>query len=872
MIEPERTYWSVSVIHYTNEINRYRDLPTLSIEVVDDVTAMQLLEEEWDTLSGKSSSTIYQTYEWQYYWWKHFANKPEHHLFIVLFKSDKRVVGIAPFFIQSFLLMHIKWYSRLMLLGSGLQDSASMIQTLDKKGPCEYLDILVESGFEDEVSNTLVSFMDQQSHLWDDIMFQNIREDGFIYRYLLPKLKKKNYGIKKHISEIRSKIILPSLQHKIRSTTSKRTNNIKSHNQEQLLQHADYSIKEVSQKGKIDGILQTVTHINEMNAQDFAEENQGLFSDQQYIGFLRELTKAMTVKNRLWLKSLRFEGKNIAILLGFDYNKRFYTYASVVDNTHQNDLIREVGPGIVLFSQMVDEARKMDMPIIEIGRSHRIFEGQHTVEHFRNWEIIIRTPKKSAYHHQKGKQIIFSNYHQLSKLKSTWKYENSIVKSIAGNTGKVQVIPEYLKLIGKRLSKNTKKYRLKTKSNVDSKQGIFASKETNEHKKQTDLLLDIDNPLESFGKVDPQFQTEKNGCGDFIKEMVTEEDHLENLSGEWNELESNFGTPLLSHDWYLSNAQTFCPPDKLKMISIKSGDKLRAIAPLSVKGRYSGKMEFVGSSVLNEPGGMIYNDRFSLTALIKALLDLKKPLYLKGMNAFSPEIQILEKTLKSRSFLKMVSEERLPWVAVDGQWKDFEKKISSSRRSSLRRLQRLAEKKGKVKFEVITPNEENLEEYLNAVFNIEAASWKGRTGTAMKFDPALSTFFRLYSQRAAKKGQLYFFFLKVDDELVAVQLNILHANRLWIFKIGHNEAWSWCSPGILLMHKVIKYCFDNRLRGCEFLGSNEPWLHIWANEFHSLVTYQIYNKSVPGILYLLWDLFHNYAGRITVKLRSKLAH
>lgn len=322
------------------------------------------------------------------------------------------------------------------------------------------------------------------------------------------------------------------------------------------------------------------------------------------------------------------------------------------------------------------------------------------------------------------------------------------------------------------------------------------------------------------------------------------------LQVEWDQLASNFANPLLTTDWFSSSIDTFCPPNKLNMVAVKRAGKLSALAPLSLKGRLLPRLELIGSSTLMEPGGLLYQDRESLLQLIRTMVSAGRPLFLKGLQLFSAEVEILEKELQNGTFTTFVSEERIPFVETNISWEEFEKRyVSSSRRSSFRRLQRKAEEYGKIQFEVVVPTPENLEHYLAIVYRIEAANWKGREGTAMKTHATIGKFFQLYSQRAAQNGNLHLFFLRVGNQIVATQITVIHANRLWIFKTGFDEDWSWCSPGILLMHKVIEFCFEEGLDGCEFLGSDESWLHIWANGFHNLVTYYIFPKSAKGLLH-----------------------
>jgi len=156
---------------------------------------------------------------------------------------------------------------------------------------------------------------------------------------------------------------------------------------------------------------------------------------------------------------------------------------------------------------------------------------------------------------------------------------------------------------------------------------------------------------------------------------------------------------------------------------------------------------------------------------------------------------------------------------------------------------------------------------LDELFSVEEASWKGRTGTAMKSFEELGRFSDTFHSCRRKRGNVRIFFLRVNGEPIAGQLTVVHANRLWVFKIGHNESWSWCSPGILLMHRVMKYCFDEGLDACELLGSDEPWLHIWGRDTHSVLTYRIY----PRVLLALPDLTVGITGLLAYKIKSKVA-
>ncbi|MEW6193625.1 MAG: GNAT family N-acetyltransferase [Bacteroidota bacterium] len=128
----------------------------------------------------------------------------------------------------------------------------------------------------------------------------------------------------------------------------------------------------------------------------------------------------------------------------------------------------------------------------------------------------------------------------------------------------------------------------------------------------------------------------------------------------------------------------------------------------------------------------------------------------------------------------------------------------------------------------------------------------------------LGDFFRSYSRDTVELKMLRFCFLRISGIAAAVQIGIEYANRFWLLKIGFNEAFARCSPGIILMNEVIGYAFFKKLNAVEFLGSNEEWLHIWTNHFHEISNYRIYNSYLS----CLFDLSRTYPSRLINKLFS----
>jgi CelD/BcsL family acetyltransferase involved in cellulose biosynthesis len=337
-------------------------------------------------------------------------------------------------------------------------------------------------------------------------------------------------------------------------------------------------------------------------------------------------------------------------------------------------------------------------------------------------------------------------------------------------------------------------------------------------------------------------------------EIVRTESGLHALADEWNAIAGQFATPLLRHEWFAACAAAFCPPGRLTVVVIRFDGEIAAIAPL-VAVRQGGveRLELLGTSFLFEPSGFLYTDRDALRELLHALMAMKRPLLLRRLPAESPEVEVLREVCREFSVFAIPTPSGSPWLPITGSWDAYEASLSSSIRSNFRRARRRAEAFGMIHFELSAPAPNRVDPYLETIFRVEAAGWKGRRGTAMLSNTRLNRFYSLYAQAAADLGMLRIGLLRVNGSAAAAQLAVEYAGRYWVLKIGYDETWARCSPGTLLMHETIWYAFQRRLEAYEFLGSDEPWLHVWTDRVHPYVTYRIYPYSWAGLFWTIAD-------------------
>jgi len=325
------------------------------------------------------------------------------------------------------------------------------------------------------------------------------------------------------------------------------------------------------------------------------------------------------------------------------------------------------------------------------------------------------------------------------------------------------------------------------------------------------------------------------------------------LKEEWNNLADKACTPLLSHEWFFLCAQAFYSESDLYIIVLLANGNIDGIAPLVVKNNPSKRLEIIGASFMHEPSGLLYNSRKSLEKLCTAIVDARIPLSLSRINIDSQVSELYDRCFLKNGIYKKILSSSAPYISISSDWDKYIKTLSSRRRYDLRRARKCLDKIGNVEVEYLSPNLECLEPLLSEAFQIEASSWKEQHNSSILSNDAMCNFLTEYSNRACRKGILRLVFLKLDSQRIAMQIGIEYGGSYWILKIGYNEKWAKCSPGIVLMTETLRRTFNHNLHTCEFLGSNEKWLQAWKPEKHNYTTIIYYPYNINGAVAFFFD-------------------
>ena len=334
--------------------------------------------------------------------------------------------------------------------------------------------------------------------------------------------------------------------------------------------------------------------------------------------------------------------------------------------------------------------------------------------------------------------------------------------------------------------------------------------------------------------------------------IVEEFGTIEAEARRWRLLSEEANSPMHQYAWVKACSSAFAGLGRLHLIVIGT-EEPGAVGPMVVKGRTITRIECLGVDELYEPTDFPHSDPAALMCLVNTLVEFRHPLLLRRILADSPVLSTLRKAFKSKGLLITRNAAGYPWISLDSNWTEPENKLSPSRRASLRRAMRRAERIGPIEYEIHSPKPHELKGLLKQSLEIEAAGWKGRNGSALLADGNRRRFFEQYATIASERGVLRLCFMKVRGRGVATQIAVESGGSFWLLKVGYDETFSRCSPGNLLMMETLRYAASRGLRTYELLGSAEPWTEIWTDQVRACVSVWAYPKNLRGLTAFSWD-------------------
>ena len=333
------------------------------------------------------------------------------------------------------------------------------------------------------------------------------------------------------------------------------------------------------------------------------------------------------------------------------------------------------------------------------------------------------------------------------------------------------------------------------------------------------------------------------------------------LEHEWRELLQSSGSdnPFLTWEWLHAWWAHFGRPGSLRLIVVRSGDQLVAIAPLRLavpRFRVFQRLEFLGTG----EAGSDYLDLIvrrgheaeALRSMADCLQARKLTIRLMHLPPASLAAQ-LARQLADRAWATSSSDDGVcPIIDLRGHTFDsFLATLGASHRANVRRRLRAIERQFAVRFDEITGSTERLAT-LGALAEFHAIRYAGRGGSTAFSTPAVRAFHEAATQEALARGWLRMYALRLDGQLAAVMYGFNYGSRFYFYQHGYDERFSSLSVGLVLMALTIRTAISEGALEFDMLWGTEPYKSLWTHETRRLQRVDLFPLR-------LTEVFHRHA-------------
>jgi CelD/BcsL family acetyltransferase involved in cellulose biosynthesis len=327
------------------------------------------------------------------------------------------------------------------------------------------------------------------------------------------------------------------------------------------------------------------------------------------------------------------------------------------------------------------------------------------------------------------------------------------------------------------------------------------------------------------------------------------------LRPHWNDLlrASSSDNPFLTWEWQHTWWSHLRESSALRLIVVRAGDELIAIAPLRVVTsqwhRFS-RLEFLGTG----HAGSDYLDLIirhgremeSVSALAQYFK--AQPLCLR-FNHLSPSSQAaqLGAALATDGWTSAAADDgACPIIPLAGHTFDsYLATLGSSHRANVRRRIKALGQQFDMRLDRVITHRER-QDALTSLAAWSERRWKDAGGSTAFLTPAVRAFQDQVTARALEQGWLLMYVLRLNDEAAAVMYGFHYGRRYYFYQHGFDDRYKAQSLGLVLMGLTIGAVIDEGAREFDMLWGVEPYKFLWARDLCALQRIELFPPTIGG--------------------------
>jgi CelD/BcsL family acetyltransferase involved in cellulose biosynthesis len=337
----------------------------LIVKALSSFESFENLREEWNkTLNESRSNSIFLTWEWLYTWAEYFI-KDGRELFVITVHQNEKLIGIAPWYINSLRYGPFK-LRRIEFLGTPEAGS-------------DYLDVIVKIRKEKIVASKIYDYlMGEVSSMWDWLYFRDSLSNSLFFLNFINEFRNTGKFI-----ETKSGAYCPILD--LCDTKEGFFVSLSANRRQQLRRHYKVLSKgaQVHHRKYVDlEAINALDRISRLYEKRWERQENDLFQ------FLEKFTHRTRGKNCVQIDILQVDENDVAGIFHLFYNGTAYYYLMAVDK-HFNP---KISIGNILLGLCIQDAvenKFSQYDFLKGDEFHKFHWANHgmslySVEHFRS--------------------------------------------------------------------------------------------------------------------------------------------------------------------------------------------------------------------------------------------------------------------------------------------------------------------------------------------------------------------------------------------------------------------------------------------------------------------------------------------------------
>ena len=305
-----------------------------------DDSGFDALRDEWNDLLGRSRfDTIFLTYEWQSTWWRHLGQS-RGPLYLLAGRNAGRLVAILPLYVQ--------------------EEGGPALQVVGCIEVSDYLDLIIEEGYEEEVFRGFLAWLDgPDAPVWDYVDLCN-QPAASLSHTVLPELAGAAGFVAEVVQEDVSPILtLPKLEdHEdpsaenawdayLATLDKKERHEIRRKLRRIEREAPDAALRFVEAGSDLSAAVDAFIALHRNSRSD-----KHAFMTEEMQAYFRAIAGVLAERGWLQLSFLEVEGQPVATYFCFDYRDEILVYNSGYDPAGMPQL----SPGWVLLARLIQHA------------------------------------------------------------------------------------------------------------------------------------------------------------------------------------------------------------------------------------------------------------------------------------------------------------------------------------------------------------------------------------------------------------------------------------------------------------------------------------------------------------------------------------